>query len=231
MGRSDSERQRPAAGVLARGLLITAGHWSLAAVLTLLLALPAWGQGVAASAGTPLPAGPVRLSVTAGVGLPSDDVFRDVYASAVVPLGAQVDWRIGASGFGVFGGLRWVSTTGEAIADDSPVASGERLEFAMTSWRVGPSWRVLRGPWGFGVGAGLAYNSYREEWDAAGLRTEDSGVGAVFQGSVERRLTRRLSALLSVEYLMFEADAPEDTGLESVALGGLDITGGIGFRF
>ncbi len=231
MGRSDSERQRPVGGVSARGLP-TAGHWSLATVLTLLLALPAWGQGVAARpAGTPFPAGPVRLSVTAGVGLPSDDVFRDVYGSTVVPIGGQVDWRIGTSGFGLFGGLRWVSTTGEAIADDAAVASGERLEFAMMSWRVGPSWSVLRGPWGFGAGAGLTYNSYREEWESAGLRVEDSGIGAVFQGNVERRFTRRLSALVRLEYALFEIDPPEDTGLGSVALGGLDITAGIGFRF
>jgi len=208
----------------------------LTAALTLavlLLALPAWGQGAAAqSPGTASPAGPVGLSVTAGVGLPSDDVFRDLYGSTVVPVAAQVDWRIGTSGFGVFGGLRWVSATGEAIAEaPSVAASAERLEFAMTSWRVGPSWSVLRGPWAFGVGAGLAYNSYREEWESAGLRVEDSGVGAVFQGTVERRFTRRLSALLRVEYLLFDADAPEDTGLGSVALGGLDIAAGIGFRF
>jgi len=150
---------------------------------------------------------------------------------ALSPIAAQVDWRIGTSGFGLFGGLRWVSATGEAIAEDFSLASGERLEFRMLSWRVGPAWSVLRGLWGFGIGAGLAYNSYREQWDAAGLRTEDSGVGAVFQGSVERRFSRRLSALLRVEYLMFEADTSKDTGLGSVSLGGLDIAGGVSFRF
>jgi len=231
MGRSGAERER--ALHTWRGQ--ATGHRPLTAVLVLsawLLAPPAWGQGAQApSPGTAHPAGPVGLSVTAGVGLPSDEVFRDVYGSTMVPIAAQVDWRIGTSGFGLFGGLRWISATGEAIAEDSSLASGERLEFRMISWRVGPSWSVPRGPWGFGVGAGLAYNSYREEWDAAGLRTDDSGVGAVFQGRVERRLIGRLSALLRLEYSWFEADAPEHTGLASVSLGGTDIGGGVVLRF
>jgi hypothetical protein len=53
----------------------------------------------------------------------------------------------------------------------------------------------------------------------------------VFQGRVERRLTGRLSALLRLEYLWFEADAPEHTGLASVSLGGTDIAGGVILRF
>jgi len=173
----------------------------------------------------------LSVSVTAGAGVPSGDVFRDVYGSALVPVVGQVDLRIGTSGFGVFGGLRWVSVSGEAVVENSSEPGGERVKFTMTSWRVGPAWGVQRGPWRFGAGAGLAYNSYREEWESARLSIEDSGIGAMFQGNVERRLTRRLSALLRVEYSLFEADPPEDTGLGSVALGGIDIGGGVAIRF
>ena len=214
MGRSSAER-------------------SALTLAALLLALPAWGQGagaVQASGLTPA-AGPLSVSLTVGAGLPSDDVFGDIYGSAAVPIVAQVDWRIGSSGLGVFGGLRWVSAAGEAIVESTSRPGGERVEFGMMSWRVGPTWSVLRGPWALGAGGGLAYNSFREEWESAGLRVEDSGVGGVLQGTLERRFARRLSALLRVEYSWFEADAEEGTGLAPVGLGGIDIAGGIAIRF
>jgi len=206
---------------------------SLLFAVTCLVALPAQGQGAepVAPGVTPGLPGPLAVSVTVGVSRPAESVFRDVYGSPVVPLAGQVDWRIGTSGLGLFGGVRWVTAAGVAVAEGGPRPSDERVEFSMLSWRVGPSWGARRGAWGFGVGGGLAYNSYREEWETAGLLVEDSGPGALVQGAVERAITRRLSALLRVEYAWFEADAPEDTGLGSVGLGGIDLAGGLAFRF
>jgi hypothetical protein len=205
---------------------------SLLAAVAWLAASPARGQGTVSPAPvSPGPRGQVAASLTVGVSRPADTVFRDVYGSAVVPVTGQVDWRLGPLGFGLFGGARWVSAAGEAVAEGTSQPGGERVQFSMLSWRLGPSWGGRRGPWGVTAGAGLAYHLYREEWAAAGVRVEDSGIGGVLQGTVERALTRKLAALLRAEYGWFEAEAAEGTGLDPVGLGGFDVAGGLAFRF
>ena len=201
-----------------------------ALILALTIDAPASAQGVGASAAGG-EAGRGSVSVTAGLGIPSGSAFRDIYGGESIPVGAQVNVRILPMGLGAFGGVRWVSRTGEAIAEGASPAAAEPVTFGMTSWRLGPSWTTARGAWGLGLAGGISYNRYREEWESASLRQEDSGVGAVIQGTIERLLTRRLAALVRVEHIFFQADPAEATDLPKATLGATDLVGGIAFRF
>ena len=209
--------------------------FTMAAVLMtagLLVAAPAGAQGVAAGgSGSGDARGAVALSFAAGLGIPSGAVFRDIYGSQVWPLSGQVEWRITSSGLGVFGGVRRVTRGGRALTEGASQPSEEQVEFTTTSWRIGPSWSLIRGRWGFTVAGGPSYVTYREAWDTAGLSQEDSRLGFVVQGTLDRQLTRRVSVLLRLEQSLLNADPPEDTGLGSVNLGATDIAAGLAFRF
>jgi hypothetical protein len=177
----------------------------------------------------PRPDGP-RVSMAGLVGLarPNDETFREVYASGLVPLSAQLDWHLGTSAE-VFAGIRYVGQTGEAIGSTA-AATARSLTFRMTSVRFGIGWIAPGRRWRLAVSGGGSYNLYRETWKDLDIETEDAAFGVVVQTSVSYRLSRRVSLLARGEFSAIGVDSI-DPALRSVSLGSLDVLGGVSLGF
>ena len=165
------------------------------------------------------------VSVLAGLARPNDATFRELYASGIVPLNAQVDFRPDSVGVEVFGGFRYVEQTGEAQSNTG-TPSGLALSFRMASVRFGVGWRAPGRHWQIAVSGGGSYNWYRESWKELDIETEDQALGFVVQTTVSYRISRRLSLLARGEFSAISADSAVPT-LGSVSLGSLDVLGGL----
>jgi hypothetical protein len=170
-----------------------------------------------------------RASVSGlvGIGRANDATFRELYGP-VVPIGAQVDVRLGGAGVEVFAGVRYVGRTGEA--SDAGLPAAQSLTFRMTSVRVGAGWIVPGERWRFVVAGGASYDHYRESWEGLGEDARDATFGIVAQATVSRRLSRRAAVLVRGEYSSIGTDAA-DPALGRVNLGSFDLVAGMSFGF
>ncbi|MBP1634670.1 MAG: hypothetical protein H6Q10_1244 [Acidobacteria bacterium] len=203
-------------------------------VAALAVAAAAWAAAAPAQepAGQGAGSRPLRsaLSAVVSVSRPSDEVFRQVYGSVVVPLSAQVDVPVGWNGLIVFGGARYARSSGEAsTVGDLPVVAP--LRFRLASVRAGAGWGWLAGPWQVTVAAGPSVNWYREEWAGFDLVVSGREVGFVGEVTAGRSISRRLSVVVRGEYSTAKATPRQDPTLPDAELGGLDLGGGIAFRF
>jgi hypothetical protein len=169
----------------------------------------------------------VSLSGLVGIGRANDTTFREIYG-AVVPVAAQVDWRLGHAGAEVFAGVRYVGQSGEATDDGLPAA--QSLTFRMTSVRVGAGWSLPGARWRFTVAGGASYDAYRESWKDLDIETSDAAFGVVVQATVSRRLSRRAAVLVRGEFSTIGTEAA-DPALGRLNLGSLDLVGGLSFGF
>ena len=198
-----------------------------AAIAAALIAALPWCAPAVANA-QPRPDDPrVSLSGLVGVGRANDATFREVYGT-VVPVAAQVDWRLGDAGAEVFAGVRYVGRTGEVTGAGLPAA--QSLTFRMTSVRVGAGWSLPGARWQFTVAGGASYDAYRESWKDLDLETSDATVGIVVQATIARRLSRRVAALVRGEYSTSRVEAA-DPALGRINLGSLDLVAGMSFGF
>jgi hypothetical protein len=176
----------------------------------------------------------IELWARAGLFLPTEDAFGEVYSGARVPLVVDGEWRLHRL-VAVFGGVRYMRTTGEVIAegDGGSGGSASATRLTMTSGRLGGIVAWPSGPWDVRFGAGLTVNHYSEDWpDAAGASVSGTRAGWLVQGGVARRIGRRWAAGVSVEYS--GATVPEGSGefaVPALDLGGLDVLFGVAIRF
>jgi hypothetical protein len=179
----------------------------------------------------------VDASFRAGMFQPSEAAFEQAYGGSRIPLVMQVDWRVHRV-LALFGGVRYLGLDGRAIAEDDTAAvgaSGEAVyatHLALTSARLGALAVVTSGRWDVRVGGGLNVEHYAEEWPAAAASASGTRTGWLAQATAARRIGRRFSAGVSVEYS--GVAVPAGTGESAVPaldLGGLDVLLTAGIRF
>jgi hypothetical protein len=180
------------------------------------------------------PASPVEIWVRAGLFRPSDDAFRRVYTSTLVPFTAQADWRL-RSTIALFGGIRYLRGTGAAVPEggaSTGTSPAEEVRLTLTAGRFGALLLVPGSRWDARLGAGVTVTHYSETWAGAGASASGTEAGWLLQAAVARRLGKRWSASVAVEYAGVEvpAGAGEFAG-PAVNIGGLDLLFGVGIRF
>lgn len=192
-------------------------------------ALAATMLALAAPAAAQVEAGR-QLAVRAGVFLPGDATFRDVYGGLEVPVVGQLDWPV-AGRVALFGGVRFVKTSGEPISDTGAGNAGTAT-LSLLSGRAGVLLVMPAGGWDVRVGGGLTLERYDERWDALGSRVTGTRAGWLVQAAAWRRFARRWAAGGALDYAAVKVpSADADGGLPRVDLGGFELTAGIGVRF
>jgi len=149
----------------------------------------------------------------------SDAQFAEVYARVLFMPRLFMEFGLG-SRLGVWGDLCYVAKTG--MLDEL----SEELKVRRWQAGMGLFYRfVLTESARLGLGAGLVWHFYKE----SGLEMESSGqaVGLKLRASFDRRVSKKLFLRLDAGYSLVNKKVE---GL-SLKLGGLELTGGVGYRF
>jgi len=191
-----------------------------------------------------LGAGPTRLwpsepertprfavSVEAGMFRAKQASFRTLYGGGPLVLSVHLRARL-AAGLWAVAGWKTLSVEGTtAIAGPSFDGESYRLEFEMTSLRLGLRYAQAIGRFAVFAGAGGSTNRYKERWtDVAGLGGSGKNSGWYAELGGEFAAARFLTVFLRGEY----SSVPTGRGsaLEpDVDLGGLEAAAGVAFRF
>ncbi|MFO7732989.1 MAG: hypothetical protein R6X21_04990 [Candidatus Aminicenantes bacterium] len=189
----------------ARGLL--------GLVLILALAASARAQGLS-------------FSLSAGVFAAGQETYRELYGPGL-PVAFE-GWLNFRGAFGLSAGVTWLRDDGSAVAvsgegEDYPLRF-ERLTFPLTFFFV-PRLKGLA----LRLGAGLAFHSYREDWQTEDLGFEGTCLGPRVFAVVEVPVAGRLSLSGSLAYESIPTGVEYPRG-ERINLGGLQILGGVAFR-
>ncbi len=169
----------------------------------------------------------VAVSGTVGLFLPTDSGVSDVYGAAHVPIAGQVELRV-APRVWVFGGIRWVRATGQAVTTES---AGENFQtiLDLAAFRFGTLFVVpVARRLDLSAGVGISLTKYDESSPDTAFAESGHATGFMIQAEARRILTAKWSVIGRFEYATITA-TPVD--LPAVNLGGVDVQAGARFAF
>jgi hypothetical protein len=169
----------------------------------------------------------LSLSLAAGSFSASEKAYREIYGPGV-PFSVDV-WLKLKGHFGLAAGYGWVGDTGLAVPMDGGDAE-YRVEFRRTSIPVVVFYQLDFKAFDIRLGAGLCAHRYEETWETVALGFKGNKVSPRFVMAASVALLGRFSLFGSVTYDTIPTGAGSPL-VNEVNLGGLQLLGGVVFRF
>ena len=169
------------------------------------------------------------MSVAAGVSAASDAAVTAVYPGTKIPVAVWADVNL-TRHLSVFGGGRFLDTTGHPVIEDGAAAPDSDVELSVRAVVFGARAHYRRGRIDGTAGVGAAYSTYTESWAGTSESVSGSAWGPVLHAGFAFGLGQRFAAITRLEWSRV-ATGQGSLGSPSVQLGGVDVLAGIGVSF
>ncbi len=183
--------------------------------------------GIIFIAAVPLAAQDVSISLSAGMFFPRHQTYRDIYGTGI-PASLEV-WAGFGKSVGASAGISFLRQGGSAL----PVVGGDEeypLAFRRTSFPLLLYFRFGNEALTFRIGAGMAYHSFREDWDTVDADFKGTAWSFLARAQGEVRLIPRLNFVLSVQTERVAPGSDSSPAGGRIDLGGLTAAVGLSLR-
>lgn len=193
---------------------------SILILIALMLSVPALTAGAenpnGAAAGSFAALGRFNLL------LPGDQVYREVYGKSLTHFGLELRRNLGPR-LSLWAEASFLSKTGALTF------TKEETKLSVIPVEAGVMARLTRGQWAPYAGAGVGIFLLKEESEALGS-SSSSPFGFCLLAGICGELGTSIFMDVRVKYQVYKAQST-DPSLESINVGGLVLSAGLGFRF
>jgi opacity protein-like surface antigen len=154
--------------------------------------------------------------------LPGDQVYREVYGKSLMQFGLELRRALGPR-LSLWAEASYLSKTGALTF------TKEETKLSVIPLEAGLTARLTQGKWAPYAGAGVGIFLLKEESEALGS-SSTSPFGFCLLAGISGDIGTSVFVDFRAKYQVYMAE-PTDPSLDKVNVGGLVLSGGVGFRF